>query len=30
MIVATAVQYGAILITKDDKLRAYPHVETEW
>jgi PIN domain nuclease of toxin-antitoxin system len=30
IIVATAVELGAVLITKDDKLRTYPHVETQW
>ena len=30
MIVATALTLGAPLITKDDKLRRYPHVETLW
>jgi PIN domain nuclease of toxin-antitoxin system len=30
IIIATAVQLGATLITRDDKLRAYPHVKTEW
>jgi PIN domain nuclease of toxin-antitoxin system len=30
IIIATAIHLGAILITKDDKLRAYPHVETHW
>jgi len=29
-IVSTALQLGARLFTKDDKLRAYPHVETVW
>lgn len=30
IIVATTLQLGAALITKDDKLRNYPHVETIW
>ena len=30
IIIATALQLGATLITKDDKLRAYPHVPTAW
>ena len=30
IIIATALQLGATLITRDDKLRAYPHVETLW
>ena len=30
IIVATARTLGATLITKDDKLRRYPHVETLW
>lgn len=30
IIIATAVQMGALLVTKDDKLRAYPYVETRW
>ncbi len=30
MIVATAQSLGATLITKDEKLRRYPHVETLW
>jgi PIN domain nuclease of toxin-antitoxin system len=30
IIVATAIQLGAVLITRDDKLSAYPHVETRW
>lgn len=30
IIVSTALQLGAKLITRDDKLRAYPHVETIW
>ena len=30
MIVATALSLGAKLVTKDEKLRRYPHVETVW
>jgi len=30
IIVSTALQLGARLITKDDKLRAYQHIETVW
>jgi PIN domain nuclease of toxin-antitoxin system len=30
IIVATARALGATLVTKDDKLRRYPHVETLW
>jgi PIN domain nuclease of toxin-antitoxin system len=30
MIVATASILGATLITKDQKLREYPHIETFW
>ena len=30
IIVATAREYGAILITNDEKIRKYPHVETLW
>jgi PIN domain nuclease of toxin-antitoxin system len=30
IIIATALQLGATLITKDEKLHAYPHVETAW
>jgi len=30
IIVATALQLGATLITKDEKLLAYPHVRTAW
>jgi PIN domain nuclease of toxin-antitoxin system len=30
IIVATARTLGATLITKDDKLQRYPHVETLW
>jgi len=30
IIVATAVSLGAVLITKDEKIRNYPHVKTAW
>jgi len=30
IIVATALQLRALLVTKDSKLRDYPHVETRW
>jgi PIN domain nuclease of toxin-antitoxin system len=30
IIIATTLQLGATLITKDEKLRAYPHVRTAW
>lgn len=30
MIVATARKLGAVLVTADEKLRAYPHVKTIW
>ena len=30
IIAATALSLGAPLVTKDDKLRNYPHVETIW
>ncbi len=30
IIVATALSLGAVLVTKDQKLRAYPGVETIW
>ena len=30
MIVATARKFAAPLITKDEKIRAYPHVKTIW
>ena len=30
IIVATSLVLGAKLVTKDDKLRRYPHVETVW
>lgn len=30
IIVATAAQLGASLVTKDAKLREYPHLETHW
>lgn len=30
LIVATARQHGAALVTADEKLRGYPHVRTVW
>ena len=30
IIIATALQLGATLITKDQKIRDYPHVTTVW
>ena len=30
IIIATAVSLGAVLITKDEKIRSYPHVKTAW
>ena len=30
IIIATAVSMGAVLVTKDEKIRAYPHVKTAW
>ena len=30
IIIATAVSMGAILVTKDEKIRNYPHVKTVW
>jgi PIN domain nuclease of toxin-antitoxin system len=30
MIVATARKYAVPLVTKDEKIRAYPHVKTIW
>ena len=30
IIAATALSLGAALVTKDDKLRNYPHVKTVW
>jgi PIN domain nuclease of toxin-antitoxin system len=30
MIVATARKFAAPLVTKDEKIRAYPHVKTIW
>ena len=30
IIVATALSLSAALVTKDSKLRDYPHVETLW
>lgn len=29
-IVATAIQFGATLITKDEKIRKYKHIQTLW
>lgn len=30
IIIATAQTMGAAVVTKDDKIRSYPHVETIW
>jgi PIN domain nuclease of toxin-antitoxin system len=30
IIIATAVSLGAILVTKDEQIRNYPHVKTAW
>lgn len=30
IIIATAVSLGAYLVTKDEKIRNYPHVKTVW
>ena len=30
IIIATAITRNAVLITKDQKIRAYPHVRTAW
>jgi PIN domain nuclease of toxin-antitoxin system len=30
IIIATAVSLGALLVTKDEKIRSYPHVKTVW
>jgi PIN domain nuclease of toxin-antitoxin system len=30
IIIATAVSMGAVLVTKDEKIRTYPHVKTAW
>ena len=30
IIVATAREEGAVLITKDERLRSYPHIKTLW
>jgi PIN domain nuclease of toxin-antitoxin system len=30
IIIATAVSLGAVLVTKDEKIRNYPHVKTAW
>lgn len=30
IIIATAVSMGAVLVTKDEKIRTYPHVKTTW
>ena len=30
IIIATAASMGAILVTKDEKIRNYPHVNTAW
>ncbi|HLA27551.1 MAG TPA: type II toxin-antitoxin system VapC family toxin [Syntrophales bacterium] len=30
IIIATAISLGAVLVTKDEKIRNYPHVKTVW
>ncbi len=30
IIIATAISLGAVLVTKDEKIRNYPHVKTAW
>jgi PIN domain nuclease of toxin-antitoxin system len=30
MIIATTLSIGAVLVTKDEKIRNYPHVKTAW
>ena len=30
IIIATAVSLGAVLVTKDERIRNYPHVKTAW
>ena len=30
IIIATTVSLGAVLVTKDEKIRNYPHVKTVW
>jgi len=30
IIIATAVSLGAVLVTKDEKIRSYQHVKTAW
>jgi len=30
IIIATAVSLGAVIVTKDEKIRNYPHVKTVW
>jgi PIN domain nuclease of toxin-antitoxin system len=30
IIIATAVSLGAVLVTKDEKIRTYPHIKTVW
>ena len=30
IIVATAIQFGAVLVTKDENLHNYPHIEACW
>jgi PIN domain nuclease of toxin-antitoxin system len=30
IIIATAISLGAVLVTKDEKIRDYPHVKTAW